>query len=246
MCPIKKNGGIKMLFHSGFGLGSFFYRFFETLVYVTPAVIIAISLHEFAHGWVSCILGDPTPKLDGRLTLNPFRHLDIWGTLCLLIFHVGWAKPIRVNTRNYKHPKRDMILVTLAGPAMNFVVAFLSLVLHGILYKIGPMGFINEYLYIFSYYSAVLNMGLGLFNLIPIPPLDGATVVKELWPAAGEFYFRMRRYSIFLIALLLGTGVLTVPLNMINHTFLNGMWTVIRVILRIGIYTGTGGSGVVI
>ena len=235
-----------MFFHVSPGLGAFFYEFFETLVYVTPAVIVAISLHEFAHGYMSCKLGDPTPKLDGRLTLNPFRHLDVWGTLCLLIFHVGWAKPIRVNTRNYKNPKRDMILVALSGPVMNFIVAFLSLVLHGILYKIQAFGFMNEYLYVFSYYSAVLNMGLGLFNLIPIPPLDGATVLREIWPAAGTFYFRIRRYSIFLLALLLGTGVLTIPLNTLSQTCINSMWTFVRLILRIGIYTGTGGSGVVI
>lgn len=235
-----------MFIHRGLGMGVIFYQFFATLVYVIPAVSIAISLHEFAHGYMSCLLGDPTPKLDGRLTLNPVRHLDLWGTLCLLIFHVGWAKPIRVNTRNYKHPKRDMILVALAGPVMNLIMAFLFLFLHGILYKLGQFGIINEFLYRFSYYSAVLNIGLGLFNLLPIPPLDGATVVREICPRIGEFYFRMRRYSIFLIALLLGTGVLTIPLSIMNQNLLSGMWSVVKFILHIRIMTGIGGSGLVI
>ena len=97
-----------MLFHNT-GLTRAMYQFFQTLIYVAPATLFAVSLHEFAHGYVSYKLGDMTPKYDGRLTLNPFKHLDVWGTLCLLVFHVGWAKPVRINTRNYKNKKRDIV-----------------------------------------------------------------------------------------------------------------------------------------
>ena len=119
------------MFFSAYGMiVKAIYTFFQTLIYVVPALLIAISMHEFAHGYMSYLLGDPTPKMDGRLTLNPFRHLDVWGTLCLLVFHVGWAKPIRVNTRNYKNKRRDMILVAAAGPLMNFILAFLFMLLY--------------------------------------------------------------------------------------------------------------------
>ena len=240
-----KKRGTDMFWHNSFRMGAFFYQFFETLVYVAPAILISISLHEFAHGYVSCKLGDMTPKMDGRLTLNPFRHLDVWGTLCLLIFHVGWARPIRVNTRNYKNPKRDMILVAAAGPIMNFLLAFAFLFLHGILFDM-DRGFLTEYLYVFSYYAAVLNVGLGIFNLIPIPPLDGANILSELCPKVNRFYFQIRRYGIFVMALLLGTGVLSIPLAMMNQSVVNGMWKVVVRILRLGVFTFTGGNRMVI
>ena len=136
-----------MLFQN-IGLTRAMYQFFQTLIYVAPATLLAVSLHEFAHGYVSYKLGDMTPKYDGRLTLNPFKHLDVWGTLCLLVFHVGWAKPVRINTRNYKNKKRDTILVAAAGVVMNFLLAFVCMILHGLLYKYGSSGLILNYLYL--------------------------------------------------------------------------------------------------
>lgn len=106
------------------------------LLYSIPAVLIAISMHEFAHGFVSYKLGDPTPKMDGRLSLNPFRHLDLMGTLCLLVAGFGWAKPVMVNPEYYKNKKRGMVLVALAGPAMNFLLAFLFLFLYYLIWKL--------------------------------------------------------------------------------------------------------------
>ncbi|MFR5071534.1 MAG: site-2 protease family protein [Bianqueaceae bacterium] len=106
------------------------------LLYSIPAVLIAISMHEFAHGFVSYKLGDPTPKMDGRLSLNPFRHLDVMGTLCLLVAGFGWAKPVMVNPEYYKNKKRGMVLVALAGPVMNFLLAFLFLFLYYLLWKL--------------------------------------------------------------------------------------------------------------
>ena len=97
-----------------------------TLVYTVPAVLIAISLHEFAHGWASWKLGDPTPRATGRLSLNPLRHLDPIGTLCLLVFHFGWAKPVPVDMRYFKNPKAGMAVTALAGPVSNFLLALLA------------------------------------------------------------------------------------------------------------------------
>lgn len=240
------NGVDIMISSGGYGLSSYFYQFFQTLVYTAPAILIAISLHELAHGYVSYRLGDMTPKLDGRLTLNPFKHLDVWGTVCLLFFHVGWAKPIRVNTRNYKNKRRDMILVAAAGPVMNFLLAFLFLLFYGLFYKYGNGGLISGYLKMLCYYTAVLNVGLGVFNLIPVPPLDGSNILAELFPAVERFYFKIRRYSFVILAGLLWLGVLSYTMAMLDNTILGGMWNLVRNILRIGVMVNTGGGGTVI
>lgn len=225
-----------------YGLISYLYRFFQTLIYVAPAVLIAISMHEFAHGYMSYRLGDMTPKLDGRLTLNPFKHLDVWGTLCLLIFHVGWAKPIRVNTRNYKNPRRDMIIVAAAGPVMNFILAFVFMLLYGLIYKLGTKGMMINYAYVLCYYTSIINVGLGVFNLIPIPPLDGSNILAEISPVVNRFYYRIRPYSVFILAGLLGFGILNVPLQALDKALVDGLWSVVKWILRIGVASSSGGT----
>lgn len=229
-----------MFLWGSYGIGSFLYRFFQTLIYVVPAILIAISMHEFAHGYVSYLLGDETPKRDGRLTLNPFKHLDVWGTLCLLLFHVGWAKPVRVNTRNYKNPKRDMVLVAAAGPAMNFLLAFLFALLYGVIYKFGTSGMVVNYLYVLCFYGVTLNVGLGVFNLIPLPPLDGANILAELSPKVEQFYIRIRPYRLLLIAILLG-GV-NMPLSYIDSAIVNGLLSLVKWLLQIGVISSGGGT----
>lgn len=233
------------MYFANYGLTRYLYQFFQTLIYVAPAALIAISMHEYAHGIVSYKLGDMTPKMDGRLTLNPFRHLDMWGTLCLLIFHVGWAKPVRINTRNYKKPKRDMILVSAAGVTMNFILAFVFMLLYGIIYKYGTSGVITNYLYVLSYYGAVLNVGLGVFNLIPIPPLDGSNILAEICPGVRNFYMRIRPYSMLILAGCLGLGILNLPLQKLDSALINGLWNIVKMILRIGTVAGTGGGTVI-
>ena len=161
--------------------------YIRELLYTIPAILIAITAHEFAHGYVSYRLGDPTPKREGRLTLNPFAHLDFWGTICLLLFRMGWAKPVRINTAYYKNRKKGIILVSLAGPCMNYLVGFLGMLLYGVFYQNGSS------IMLWFYYLAVINIGLGTFNLIPLPPLDGSNVLQELIPGAGRFFAKIRR-----------------------------------------------------
>ena len=164
-------------------------NFIVSLLYVAPAVLIALSLHEFAHGLVSYSLGDPTPKANGRLSLNPFRHMDLWGTLLLLFFGFGWAKPVSVDPRYYENPKTDMVKVALAGPLMNFVVAFVALFFMVLIEKFNlPVNMVTNYIYTLLYQTAVIDIGLGLFNLIPIPPLDGSKVLFSLLPE--RYYYR--------------------------------------------------------
>ena len=207
----------------------------KSMLYVAPVILIAISFHELAHGYVSYKMGDPTPKLDGRLTLNPFKHLDLAGTLWLLVFHLGWAKPVRINTAYYKNKKKGIILVSLAGPAMNFLLAFISLLIFGLLLKYGNV--YSSAIYIvemLSYYSAVINIGLGLFNLIPIPPLDGSNVLGEIVPKVNEFYYKIRAYRSIILIVLLVSGILSRPLGIANNVIIEGMWRLVKIILSIG------------
>ena len=211
-------------------------EYLKSIIYTVPAILLAISAHEFAHGYVSYKLGDPTPKMDGRLTLNPFVHLDLWGTVCLILFRMGWAKPVRINTAYYKDKKKGTILVSLAGPAMNYIMAFVSMLIYGLFYKAGSS------FGIWFYYLAVINVGLGTFNLIPIPPLDGSNVLQELFPGIGDFYRRIRRYAMPILFLCLFTGVLIIPLNRVNSAVMNGMWDIVKKILKIQILPQGSGS----
>ena len=204
------------------------------LLYSIPAVLIAISMHEFAHGFVSYKLGDPTPKMDGRLSLNPFRHLDVMGTLCLLVAGFGWAKPVIVNPEYYKNKKRGMVLVALAGPVMNFLLAFLFLFLYYLLWKLmggysgTGMGVVKNLMI----NCILINIGLGTFNLIPFPPLDGSKVLMAVLPEKAYFsYMRYERYGQFVLFLLLILGVLDRPLSFVRSGILTGMSNLVWKIL---------------
>ena len=191
----------------------------ESLVYTVPAALIAITLHEYAHGYVSYKLGDPTPKQMGRLSLNPFAHLDPIGTLCLIFFHFGWAKPVCVNPYYYKDQKKGMVLVGLAGPLMNFILAFISALFMAIIIKKtgGYVGSFTYYLFNFLNVCYVLNIGLGVFNLIPFPPLDGAKIVGGLLPE--HIYFNFMKYEMYgqlIIFGLLAFGALDKPLAILR------------------------------
>ena len=176
-------------------------------LYVIPAALIAIVLHELGHGLVSYMLGDPTPKNEGRLTLNPLKHLDPIGTLCLILCHLGWAKPVSVDPTYYKKPKLGMTLVGLAGPMMNFLVAILSFVFIGILMYIRIYVVDNTFIYIlynFFSYLSIINIGLGVFNLIPIPPLDGSKVIGVILPnKAYEEYMGYQKYGMYFMIFLM-------------------------------------------
>ena len=156
----------------------------EKIIYVVPAVLIALSLHEFAHGWASYMLGDPTPKVQGRLSINPFQHLDLVGTLLLFFFGFGWAKPVQVDSRYYENPKSDMVKVALAGPVMNFVVAFISLFIIGVLEKVGvSMNSLSIYVINLLNCIAMIDIGLGVFNLIPVPIQHALLKWLRLFPS---------------------------------------------------------------
>ena len=172
-------------------------------LYIIPCAIIAIVLHELSHGLVSYWLGDPTPKETGRLSINPSNHIDIMGAICLVLFGFGWAKPVMVNPSYYRKPKLGMTLVALAGPLMNFLVMILSFFFMWLTLKITIWtnmwdSVLLEIVYNFFDYLAIINLGLGLFNLIPIPPLDGSKIIGIILPKkAYDEYMGYQRYGIY-------------------------------------------------
>jgi Zn-dependent protease len=206
----------------------------QALLFTAPVVLLAIICHECAHGWVSYKLGDPTAKQAGRLTLNPLKHLDILGTICMLFFHVGWAKPVPINPLYYKDRKKGIIYVSIAGPLTNFILAFISLMIEGVLFKFGSDSSVVVWIFCqLCYYSAVVNIGLGLFNLIPIPPLDGSKILGELSYWVAERYYRYERYWRIILLILVFTGILSKPLSILNETVLNLMWSVVKFVIRL-------------
>lgn len=209
-------------------MNTYLSNLFYTLIYSVPAILIAIVLHEVAHAAMSYSCGDKMVKTEGRLSLNPLKHLDFVGTVCLLLFHVGWAKPVRVNTSAYKNKKLDFCLVALAGPLMNFLVAFVALLLLYFTARFMPSGAVSDYLVVLFYYIAAIDIGLGVFNLLPIPPLDGSNVLLSLLPARVEAAIRpYRRYFPLILLLFLYFSPLSSVLSYADTGILNGMWHLI-------------------
>lgn len=160
----------------------------DLLLQIIPA-LLCIMIHEICHGAAAYALGDRTAATQGRLSLNPLRHVDWFGLLMLAIFHFGWARPVSVDIRNFKHPKRDMALTALAGPVSNFVLAALALFVFGLLFRSLSGNKTGEYLLDLLNSMAYLSVSLGLFNLIPFPPLDGSKVLFAFLP--DRAYVRM-------------------------------------------------------
>lgn len=206
------------------------------LLFVIPCVLIALTVHEVAHGYMAFRLGDPTARNLGRLTLNPLKHLDPIGTICMIFFHFGWARPVPVNSRYFKKPRRDMALTSAAGPVSNFIMAFLGALVYAILYTIFASHPVSNnfaaYIQIAALqllqYFHILNLSLGLFNLIPVPPLDGSRIFLTFLPA--KYYFGIMKYERYIqlgLMILLYLGFLSRPLSMLVSWLSSGMFRII-------------------
>ncbi len=189
--------------------------FLAELVVMVPALLLAVTIHEVAHGWVAERLGDSTARRAGRLTLNPLPHIDPLGALAFVIAGFGWAKPVPVNAFNLRHPRRDMALVGAAGPLANFLVAFVGLVALELVARSSALPFVAVPLLRVLRYVYLFDLALGLFNLIPLPPLDGGHFLPYLLPrGAWGIVRQLHQYGPILLLLLVvsgGTGYLIGP-----------------------------------
>ena len=172
------------------------------------AVLFCLTVHETCHGLAALALGDPTAKRQHRLSLNPLRHIDWFGLLMMLVAGFGWAKPVPVNPNYFKKPRQGMALTALAGPASNLLLALLLLIPARLIYTYAHYSVFNQTALDFLTSTAALSIGLGLFNLIPIPPLDGSKVLAVLLPErAYRWLMRYERFGIFALWLLVALGV---------------------------------------
>ena len=188
-------------------------------------LLTVLPVHEYAHAWAANKLGDGSARLSGRMTLNPFAHLDLVGSIALLLSGFGWGKPVPVYMRNLNHPRRDMMLVALAGPASNVVFAILLLILRKVLSAFVvaagvQSNFVNILLWIFEKIVEI-SIYLAVFNMLPVPPLDGSRLLEYLLP--WQAYAKIEQYQqiIYIVMLvLLVTGVLSVPLSFLTNLLL--------------------------
>lgn len=207
-----------------------------TFLLSLPAILLALSAHEAAHGYVAYRLGDPTARNLGRLTLNPLKHLDPIGALAMVLFHFGWAKPVPVNARYFKKPRRDMALTALAGPAANLLLGFIGVLLTRLYLLIGSLtglftGSGRDFgvtfaalFYVFLSVFAQLNVSLAVFNLIPVPPLDGSRILLIFLPPKAYFgLMRYERYIQIILIAALWLGLLSTPLSYLVSRILYGM-----------------------
>ena len=193
------------------GRGSLF-EIITCIISSAIVVFLTLPIHEYAHGFAATKLGDPTPRYQGRMTLNPLAHLDYFGSLMIFLFGFGYAKPVQVNARYFKNPKRGMAITAFAGPLSNLIIAFISTFLYSAVYFIGiksetfyyfsnfaepvRVGFLGFLLYVLCqifFYISAINISLAVFNLVPIPPLDGSKLLAAFLP--DRIYYQLMRYE---------------------------------------------------
>ncbi len=199
-------------------------HFIQQIIILAPPFLLALTFHELAHGYVAWNLGDPTAKNAGRLTMNPLKHLDPLGVIAFIIMKIGWAKPVPINPNYFKNPQKGMLLVALAGPAANVVLAVASAILVKILLAVPiiPM-FVLKPLVGMLVASVWINIMLAVFNCLPIPPLDGSKVLMGILPAqTARSYAKLEPFGFILLLVLFYTGVISkVIMPVIN--FANGL-----------------------
>lgn len=209
------------------GGGTILFGFDQNMIFTIPGLLIALTIHEYAHARVAVWMGDNTPKIMGRLTLNPIAHLDPFGLIMLWLVKFGWAKPVPINPNNFEHPQKGTILVSLAGPCANIVMAFFAALLYGILAKLQLLSGVLATVLSFTY---IYNINFAIFNLIPLPPLDGSKVLMSLLPGRQAYMLeKIEPYAPFILLALVYLNLISVFIT----PFYNVLNFIINQIVRI-------------
>lgn len=187
-------------------------------------LVTAIPVHEAAHAFVADRLGDPTARAMGRMSLNPVRHFDLFGSVSLLLVGIGWAKPVPINARNFDHPRAGMAISAAAGPAANLVMALLTMILAKVALFAGAGGRVSAVLHVVLLNMCLINISLAIFNLMPFPPFDGSRIYSAFLPQRLYFgVMRYEKYILIAVLALLWLGVLDGPLGFLNHALFSGL-----------------------
>lgn len=216
-------GGLLSVFAGGFSVG----KLLASLISSAIVIFITLPIHEFAHGFAAGKLGDPTARYSGRLSLNPKAHLDPMGALMVLLMGIGWARPVPVDSRYFANPKRDMALTAFAGPLSNLLLAFVSMLIGN---AIGFSTFFVSNLVVYNilnfiltvfWYIAVINVSLAIFNLVPIPPLDGSKILAAFLP--DRLYYRLMQYERFFSLILFALIFFSTRFSNVLSTMVSGV-----------------------
>ncbi|GCL67107.1 MULTISPECIES: site-2 protease family protein [Veillonella] len=195
-----------------------------------PALIIAAAGHEYAHAKAADLLGDPTPRMMGRLTMNPFVHLDLVGSLALIIGGFGWAKPVIVNPTNFKDPRTDDMIVSIAGPMANILMAFIAYVIMRSLDVVGLLE--NESLYLVLLLIVVYNINFAILNMMPIPPLDGSHILMNFLPLKWQVHIaRFSIVSLLILIAILNSPIATRIFVPLQKSILGGFESIVNLVL---------------
>lgn len=185
----------------------------QTLLLIAPPILVALTFHEYAHAYVAHRFGDDTAKENGRLTLNPLRHLDVMGTIMIFLVHFGWAKPVPINPNRLKNPKKDMLWISAAGPLANMILALVSGLLLRVFFDISRPTAQHPVPDVFSLIllmSMQINLALAIFNILPIAPLDGSKILSGMLPDKyARIFFSFERYGPFVLLALIILGRIT-------------------------------------
>lgn len=204
----------------------------ENLIFLLPSLLLAITVHEFAHAWVSHRLGDPTPRYNERITLNPLAHIDPLGMITLLLFGFGWGKAVEIDPSYYRNQRQGVMLVSVAGPVSNILMAFFLMLGFVLLLTLNPLlqgSFVMELLST----AFSINIVLAVFNMLPVPPLDGSKVLASLLPRKYSYHFQSmaQQWGFFILIALMATGLIGSILRPITNALLYGMLQAILVLV---------------
>lgn len=203
---------------------------FASMLYRIPALLIALTFHEYAHACAADAMGDNTPRFTGRLTMNPLAHLDILGTIMLVVAGFGWAKPVQINPNNFRNVREGLLKVSFAGPAANLFLCFLAILLTMVL---GRLGFLSQGVHQFLRWTMMYNVWFAFFNLIPIPPLDGSKILEEFlsYEMAYKYENMVGQYGFYILIAVVFSGAVNYLISPLASMYVNLCYSVLSLVL---------------